>query len=47
MLDEEEAEGNIFKVAKQMVKNNRDVVAWWVVFVLRIQMAGLWLMMIS
>ena len=26
MLDEEEAKGNIFRVAKQMVKNNRDVV---------------------
>jgi len=26
MLDEEEAKGNIFRVAKQMVRNNRDVV---------------------
>jgi hypothetical protein len=26
MLDKEEAKGNIFRVAKQMVKNNRDVV---------------------
>ena len=26
MLDEEEAKGNIFRAAKQMVRNNRDVV---------------------
>ena len=26
MLDEGEAKGNIFRIAKQIVKNNRDVV---------------------